>query len=262
MFNITRLQDGLFEIPEAQFLYVGDDAQGSKLRTAKTRLNRKVPVNCFLLRHDGEFTMIDSGTGLAWGPDLGKARDALAAENVTPEMIDRVILTHIHGDHALGLFQDDKAYFPRARIIVPREELDFWTDPAVRNAAPTDNEGTFAIADALLQHYAGRIDEFTGNYPLPGIEAIKLPGHTPGHTGYLFASNEGQLLLWGDALHVPAAQAPDPRFGLAYDNDAKTGYETRLAILARAADEGFKVSGGHLDGFFRVTISGAGYQLT
>jgi glyoxylase-like metal-dependent hydrolase (beta-lactamase superfamily II) len=256
MFQVTRLQDGVFEIPADSFIYVGDEAKSASLRAEKAGAGTPVPVNCFLLRGGAEVILVDAGTGSAWGPGLGHARTALAAQDIPPEAVDRVILTHVHGDHALGLFEGEAAYFPRARISVPATELAFFTDEAARAAASEDERSVFDIAKMLVSLYAGRIDVFEGSDACPGISAVPLPGHTPGHTGYRLETPDGEMLLWGDT-----AQPRDPHIGLIYDNDPEQAFRTRQAAFALAAAEGLKVSGGHLDGFFRVVPAGAGFRL-
>jgi glyoxylase-like metal-dependent hydrolase (beta-lactamase superfamily II) len=261
MFDVIRLVDGVFEIPADSFLYVGDEAEGARIRAAKAGAGTPVPVNCFLLKGAAEVILIDAGTGTAWGPGLGHARAALEAEDILPDTVDRVLLTHVHGDHALGLFEGDAAYFPRARISVPATDLAFFTDPANRAAEPEARRSVFDIADKLLRLYAGRIDAFEGDAPLPGITAIPLPGHTPGHTGYQLETPEGGLLLWGDAMHLADAQPRDQRIGLMYDQDPHRAWESRRAVLERAAEEHLRVGGGHLEGFFRVARDGGGFRL-
>jgi glyoxylase-like metal-dependent hydrolase (beta-lactamase superfamily II) len=261
MFQVTRLQDGVFEIPADSFIYVGDEAKSASLRAEKAGAPTPVPVNCFLLRGGAEVILVDAGTGSAWGPGLGHARTALAAQDIPPEAVDRVILTHVHGDHALGLFEGEAAYFPRARISVPATELAFFTDEAARAAASEDERSVFDIAKMLVSLYAGRIDVFEGSDACPGISAVPLPGHTPGHTGYRLETPDGEMLLWGDTAHLADVQPRDPHIGLIYDNDPEQAFRTRQAAFALAAAEGLKVSGGHLDGFFRVVPAGAGFRL-
>jgi glyoxylase-like metal-dependent hydrolase (beta-lactamase superfamily II) len=261
MFDVTRLQDGTFEIPAAAFIYVGDEAEGARIRAEKADAGTPIAVNCFLLRGSGEVILVDAGTGSAWGPGLGHARAALAAEEVPPNAVDRVILTHIHGDHALGLLDGEVAYFPRARISVPAAELGFFTDEAARAATPADRQSPFDLAKTLVAAYAGRIDVFEGGEAYPGVTAVPLPGHTPGHTGYRLRTPEGEILLWGDAAHLAEAQTRDPRLGLIYDHDPEQAVQTRQAAFALAADEGLRVSGGHITGFFRVLRDGEGFRL-
>jgi glyoxylase-like metal-dependent hydrolase (beta-lactamase superfamily II) len=261
MFQVTRLQDGIFEIPAEHLIYVGDEARGAALRAEKAGAGTPIPVNCFLLRGSAEVLLVDAGTGPAWGPGLGHARAALAAEDIPVDAVDRVILTHVHGDHALGLFDGEGAYFPRARISVPATELAFFTDEAARAAASGDHRSVFDIAAKLVAVYGGRIDAFEGSEVHPGVTAVPLPGHTPGHTGYRLATPNGTVLLWGDAGHLADVQPRDPRVGLIYDSDPEQAVETRRAALALAAQEGLQLSGGHLPGFFRVVAEGDGFRL-
>ena len=261
MFQVTRLQDGIFEIPADAFIYVGDEAKGAAIRAEKAGAGTPVPVNCFLLRGEAEVILVDAGTGSAWGPGLGHARAALAAEDVPPEAVDRIILTHVHGDHALGLFEGEAAYFPRARISVPAVELAYFTDEAARAATPEERQSVFDIAKTLVSLYAGRIDVFEGSEAYPGIAAVPLPGHTPGHTGYRLETREGEILLWGDTAHLAEVQPRDPRVGLIYDNDPEQAFRTRRTALTLAASDGLRVSGGHLAGFFRVVRDGETFRL-
>jgi glyoxylase-like metal-dependent hydrolase (beta-lactamase superfamily II) len=261
MFQVTRLQDGTFEIPADAFIYVGDEAKGASIRAEKAGAGTPVPVNCFLLRGSGEVILVDAGTGTAWGPGLGHARAALAAEGISPEAVDRVILTHIHGDHALGLFEGDTAYFPRARISVSAVELAYLTDEAARAAAPEERQSVFDMAKTLVSVYAERIDAFEGTDAHPGITAVPLPGHTPGHTGYRLETPDGEILLWGDTAHLAEVQPRDPRIALTYDTNSGHALETRRAALAQAATEDLRVGGGHLPGFFRVVPDGDGFRM-
>ena len=261
MFQVTRLQDGIFEVPAEAFLHVGDEAKGARLREAKAGATTPIPVNCFLLRGGPELILVDAGTGTAWGPGLGHARAAMAAEGITPEAVDRVILTHVHGDHALGLFEGDAAYFPRARISLPATELAYLTDEASRAAASDERKSVFDMADKLTSLYAGRIDTFAGTDVVPGITAVALPGHTLGHTGYRFETPEGTLLLWGDTLHIRDLQPGNPGTGLVFDADPVQALQTRQATLAMAASEGLRVGGGHLPGIFRVLPDGEVFRL-
>ena len=261
MFQVTRLQDGIFEIPAETFIYVGDEAKGASIRAGKAGAGTPVPVNCFLLRGSAEVILVDTGAGSAWGPGLGHARATMGAEDIAPDSVDRVILTHLHGDHALGLFEGDAAYFPRARITVPAVDLAYFTDDAARAATSEDRQSVFDIAKKLVHVYAGRIDVFEGSEPHPGITAVPLPGHTPGHTGYRLQTPEGEVLLWGDTAHLAEVQPADPRIGLIYDTDRDQALKTRRAALAMAAAEGLKVGGGHLPGLFRVVAEGDAFRM-
>jgi glyoxylase-like metal-dependent hydrolase (beta-lactamase superfamily II) len=259
--EIVLLHDGLFEV-KAEYLVHLDGA--AALATAKKRWGQAsvtVDVNCFaLLGPDGPM-LIDAGTGNAWGPNFGKARLALEQKGFRPNEIIRVLLTHIHGDHALGLLNDDStAYFPNAEIWIPDADLGFFGEPAMRATIPEARRGGFDVAEKLLQAYGARIRAITSGPILDDLEAVSLPGHTPGHTGYRLTSNDASLMILGDTLHIAELQLADPKIGLVFDLDPRKSAQTRLAVLDQAARQGWIVAGGHISGFSRIVQETAGFR--
>jgi glyoxylase-like metal-dependent hydrolase (beta-lactamase superfamily II) len=222
----------------------------------------RIVVNCFVLRGPGGIILVDAGTGTSWGEAYGHARTGLEALGVTRESVDRVLITHLHGDHALGLFDGEAPYFPNARILVPDPELGFFTDADKRLSTPENRRGGFAIAETLLRLYPDRVDAISDvDDVLPGVSLIPLPGHTHGQSGYLVDNGGRDLLLWGDAVHLETLQAADPDVGLVFDLDGAVAAATRRDILGRASDLGWIVSGGHVEGFKTVRRAGNAFEL-
>jgi glyoxylase-like metal-dependent hydrolase (beta-lactamase superfamily II) len=98
---------------------------------------------------------------------------------------------------------------------------------------------------------------------IPGIHAVFLPGHTPGHTGYRIGDTGASVLIWGDLVNQPVVQCAFPEAGFFSDADAALAVRTRKAMLSKAADENLLVAGMHIEfpGFARVVREGAGYRL-
>ncbi len=263
VYSVMPLSDGIFEPSSDVVMHPGGEEPRQAVRQ-RLGATLHMEVNCFLLRGPDGIALIDAGTGEHWGPALGHARAALKAAGVAPEQVARVLLTHVHGDHALGLLDGEAtAWLPRADILVPEAEFHFFTDPAARAALPEARRSAFGIMERLLRAYEGRIRTFP-NGPIvafPGIEAIPLPGHTPGHTGFLLRGGARDLLLWGDALHLFTEQAADPRTGLVYDIDPALAIRTRQEMLARAAREGWMVAGAHVPGYGVIESTGEGYRV-
>lgn len=259
-YDVLILDDGVFEAPLDVLIHAGGEAarDGAVMRWAKPKV--RIPVNCFALKGADGITLIDAGTGPSWGEAMGHAPAAMTKAGIVPEQVERVLITHLHGDHALGLFDGDRARFPKAEIIVPEADFGFFGNEANRARTPQNRQGGFAVTAAVKKHYAGRIHPAPAGTVRPGIRLIPLPGHTAGHSGYLI-EGEHSLLLWGDALHLSDLQATDPGIGLVYDFDADTALASRRTILARAAIEGWIVSGGHIEGFRHVVASAARYDL-
>ncbi len=260
-YEVILLHDGVFEAPADVLIHADGGAARQRAIEALGKPMLQVDVNCFALRGAEGIILVDAGTGTAWGPKYGHARSALQEAGITPEQIQLILLTHIHGDHALGLFDGDAPYFPNAEIFVPGRDFAFFTDPVAREATPEARRGGFKIAEQLVRIYGSRVREIPDGLVLAGIEARPLPGHTPGHTGYLVRGEDKDLLIWGDTLHLADLQPGDPKIGLVFDLDAEMAVRTRQTTLDDAAREGWIIAGGHITGFGRVERASEGYKI-
>lgn len=84
------------------------------------------PYLCVVITTDDHRVLIDTGAGKL-GLNTGKLLTALRAEDITPEAIDTVILTHAHPDHLGGNTRNGKSVFPNARFVIGEAEWNFWT---------------------------------------------------------------------------------------------------------------------------------------
>jgi glyoxylase-like metal-dependent hydrolase (beta-lactamase superfamily II) len=259
-YEVILLFDGPLAVPSEGITHAdGPEAR----RRVIERLGPTVTmdVNHFALRGPNGISLVDAGTGTEWTPSLGRAREAMQASGILPEAIDRVLLTHLHFDHAQGLLIGDDAYFPRAEVWVPEADLRFFTDGAARDALPESRRNGFYLTDRILRAYGKRLRPIPHGVVMPGVETVPLPGHTPGQAGYLLRGAGDAILFWGDVLHLDAEQPADPKIGFVFDLDAETALATRRRMLERAADEGWAIGGGHLSGFGRVRRRGEAFEV-
>jgi glyoxylase-like metal-dependent hydrolase (beta-lactamase superfamily II) len=194
---------------------------------------------------------------------FGGARRALAEMGIEPAHIDQVMLTHVHSDHALGLLDGDAPWLPLAKILIPEAELAFFTDKSARQSIPEGRRTGFDITERLLNSYSHRITPIAqGAVPnAPGINALPLPGHTPGHSGYRLQGKGEDLLIWADTVHLRDAQLADPDIGLIYDIDPRTARQTRRALLGQVAAEGWLVAGSHIAGINRLSRKNEDFEI-
>ena len=214
----------------------------------------KHATNAFLIKAPGRNILVDSGTG-AGGIILDKIRKL----GVTPEDIDTVLLTHMHGDHIGSLQRDGRAVFPRARIYLSLRELEYFTRTNINQGAVN-----------ALAPYGSQISAFTPGTLnnrlteiLPGITPIAAYGHTPGHTVYLIESHGEKFLIAGDILHVALVQFPAPQISATYDMDAEMAATTRARVLDYAAMNKIPLGGMHIvyPGAGMVEADGSGFKF-
>jgi glyoxylase-like metal-dependent hydrolase (beta-lactamase superfamily II) len=187
--------------------------------------------------------------------------DNLAAAGVAPAEVDAVLMTHLHIDHVGGLLSADGApAFPNADLLIAAPEAAFWFDPANAAAAPEAAKPAFDLAVRMTAPYGDRLHRFGAGEPVPGIEAVPLYGHTPGHTGYALGSGDHKLLIWGDVFHFPDIESRQPGVGIPFDSDPAMAIATRQRILETAARERFLVAGMHMHfpAFARIAAAGDG----
>jgi glyoxylase-like metal-dependent hydrolase (beta-lactamase superfamily II) len=220
-------------------------------------------VNTFVIQSPGQTLLIDTGAGSMMSPTAGLMMGNLAAAGIAPADIDAVLMTHLHIDHVGALLDADGApAFPNADLLIPQAEADFWFSEAHEAAAPEAKRPGFALARRMTSPYGARLKTFA-SAPAPGIEAVKLPGHTPGHTGYALGSGTDRLLIWGDIMHAPEIQSRRPDAAVPFDTDQALATSTRKAVLARVAEERLLVAGMHLHfpAFAYFVADGEGYTL-
>lgn len=265
-FTVTPLRDGLFPLVPSM-IPAAESAAGRALLTTAglpPQGPSPEPVNAFLIRRGARHWLLDAGCGTVLGPGFDRVTASLAAEGVRPDQIETVWLTHLHADHAGGLLTPSRAArFPNAELVLQDREAAYWSDAGARAGASAALAPMFDTAQAVLAAYPGRIRRIAGEAELaPGVQAVPLPGHTPGHMGVLVSDGAERLLIWGDIVHSRLLQMPHPDWTVIWDTDPAQAVATRRRILDRAAEEGLSVAGMHLATRGRVARSGAGYVLT
>ncbi|TQK72962.1 MBL fold metallo-hydrolase [Nocardioides sp. SLBN-35] len=169
----------------------------------------------------------------------------LAALDVDPADVRRIVVSHFHGDHVGGLLDH-----PRARIIAgasgATHALSLRGINAVRHAIlpallPDDLRDRLDPVDAFPAVQVGglRTWDLLGDRSLL---AVDLPGHMPGHLGLLFTSGGRQVLLVGDAAWTSRSfrdLKPPSRLakGVMHDWDATVRTLGVLHVLDAAHDD-------------------------
>jgi len=220
--------------------------------------------NNYIIRTKHHIALVDTGAGPFIYDTSGKMLANAEVAGIAPADIDIILFTHIHPDHISGLMDADwNKVFPHAVIKMHAAEFEFWLsrDAPSYKIAHVKHEADHVTR--FMAPYLNQIELFETGEVLPGVTTVALPGHTPGHTGYLISSQEEELLIWGDIIHWPVVQFALPNAAMAYDVDPVQATATRWAILDKAATGGMLVAGMHLyfPGLARVRREGGAFAM-
>jgi glyoxylase-like metal-dependent hydrolase (beta-lactamase superfamily II) len=246
--EVTSMLDGYIDIPPT--VLQADPALVKSLLNAGgwPDAPMRLPVNTFLVNTGEKLVLLDAGGAKMLGPTAGRLGQCLAAAGVTPEQIDEVYITHMHGDHLHGTVTPDGGrMFPNAILRIAKADMDYWTNPEIEAKAPDNQKGRFIPAKRAVAAYGAAIKPFElGEELTAGISSVSASGHTPGHSCFMVKSGNARLLAVGDTLHVAPVQFPRPEITVAFDWDQTKARATRLAIFEQAVKEGIPIAAVHL----------------
>ncbi len=263
---VTALSDGYLD-GTVEVLQNIEPAEAARMLAAAFRPGRRTSVNCFAIRSADRLALIETGSGNYLQPSAGKLRSNLAAAGIEPDAVEAVLLTHMHPDHSAGLTDPETGHrlFANAELVVHANEPQHWDDDAaMAKASERARKLYFQAAREQIAPYRDRLRAFAGGGEVfPGVTAVPLHGHTPGHCGYMISSGSESLLVWGDIIHVPEIQVPRPEVTMEFDTDPDAAAATRRRTFDRVASERLLVAGMHIHfpGFAHLVRDGDGYAM-
>jgi glyoxylase-like metal-dependent hydrolase (beta-lactamase superfamily II) len=185
-----------------------------KKAPADARNRITLAMNCLLVHSAGKRILIETGVGDKMN---AKLRDIYAIDGpyleqglqdrgLTPADIDIVVNTHLHFDHCGGNTRIEKEKivpaFPKARYVVHRGEFEHALNPTERDRASyiPDNYLPVQAAEQFeLLDDDGKI--------APGVNLVRLPGHTANMFGVKLTGGGKTAFLFSDlvpmTVHLP-----------------------------------------------------------
>jgi N-acyl homoserine lactone hydrolase len=250
--KIHAIQTGTVAITTAWRAGVGH----GRRRLAHTLLDRSwtepLPIYAFAIEHPEGVIVVDTGENAGasdpgyfprWHPVFRMAvRESVSPEEeigpqlaslgIAPGDVRRVVLTHLHTDHAGGLH-----HFQDAQILVARAEIEYatgwrgqvrgypnsrwpsWFDPTALDLDQVPH-GPFPQSRRLTR--AG------------DVTLVPLPGHSPGHMGVLVEDGNHTVLLAGDSSYTQDALVRGIVDGVGPDEAAERVTHERIRAYAAA----------------------------
>jgi glyoxylase-like metal-dependent hydrolase (beta-lactamase superfamily II) len=245
--TLLAISDGFIRIPP-DFIGTRDHPTAAYDALHADMDEVRLPIGCFYLPGERN-TLIDAGYGPYDYDDRGlmvggRLLEGLRQEDVAPDDVDVLVLSHLHSDHT-GWLADEhgEPTFAKARVQVGRSD---WEHFVTEGSDPAPEPHVLAGLLALAER--GQVDLIDGEVDVvPGLRRIPAPGHTPGHSIYAVHDRRDRVLLLGDAIYCPQ-QLTELDWAAAQDVDPVTAAITRQRLVRDLEEGGGQAIGCHFPG--------------
>lgn len=232
--KIIPLSEGSFTIDQTKefvpFNLALDDLQ------ARSRGSLLVEIQPFLVITQDDILLLDTGLGFKDDAGVLQLHNNLALHGIYPSDITKVLMSHLHKDHAGGMVMFDQLRneyqlsFPNATYYIHKKEMDF----ALKGQNPSYNLeklGCLLNSDqvSFLHADQGTIDD--------NIHYQLSSGHSPFHQVFTIKQDNEIVFFGGD--EAPQLQQMKTKFIAKYDADGKRAMELRQTWMEKGKQEGW-----------------------
>ncbi len=229
MTNIFPLSEGTFTIGHDKIFYpfdentdeLNDRAPGSLL----------VEVQPFAVVNDKDIILLDTGLGFYHPDENGKSmlENLLAQHNILPEEVSKILMSHLHKDHAGGLVP---GLFPNATIYIYQPELEYADKTGMPSYYSEDLQWLKTAANVeFLNGEAGTIDNY--------IQFRHSGGHAPNHIVFLIDDDAGNTIFFGGD-EAPQWKQMKIKYIAKYDYNGRKAMELRQQWAEEGAVGGWQ----------------------
>lgn len=219
--KIIPLSEGSFTIDKSK-QFVPFDTGNDELQDRPTG-SLLVEVQPFVVITPEDVLLLDTGLGFAGKDGTLQLHRNLMDHGINPSEVTKVLLTHLHKDHAGGVSlkgegpEGHALSFPRATYFVQQQEMEF----AFEKGFPSYITGEL---ECLRQSPQLRL--LKGNGVINGYIKYEVSGgHCPFHQVFWIVDGGERIFFGGD--EAPQLQQMKSRFVAKYDYDGRKAMELR-----------------------------------
>ena len=228
--KIFPLSEGTFTVDKTKH-FVSFDDEKDKLQ-ARSSGSLLVEIQPFAVVTSKDILLLD--TGLGFNDANGNMQIYQNLENaaIDPMAVTKVLLTHLHKDHAGGIAREvnkkRQLSFPHAKYYVQKKELEFAFKKGLPSFIPDELETLKNSSQVvLLEDDSGSIDSY--------IDYRVTAAHSPYHQVFWIKENDEIIFFGGD--DAPQLQQMKHRFVAKYDHDGKKASQLRQQWLQEGKKE-------------------------
>jgi glyoxylase-like metal-dependent hydrolase (beta-lactamase superfamily II) len=216
--KIIPLSEGTFTIDKTKLFVRFDDTKDELQERSRGSL--LVEVQPFVVVTSKDVLLLDTGLGFSQNGTMQIHQNLLDA-GIDPSSITKVLLTHLHKDHAGGVSEDNDHFrlsFTAAVYYLQERELNFSFEKGMPSFIPDELVALKNSSQVvLLNEDSGVIDNYI-SYELTGA-------HSPYHQVFWIKESDEIIFFGGD--DAPQLQQMKHRFVAKYDYDGKKAMELR-----------------------------------
>jgi glyoxylase-like metal-dependent hydrolase (beta-lactamase superfamily II) len=219
--KVFPLSEGSFTIGhDKQFVPFDESTQEL---TDRPKGSLHVEVQPFLIAIGDDLILLDTGLGFSNSNGEMQIHENLKKLGISPKQITRVLLSHLHKDHAGGLLKENEygvtvPAFPEAAYYVYRAEAEFALETGYPSYHPEELRPLLESNQVVwLEGNEGRIDEH--------ITFRHSGGHSPQHIVFLIEDGDEIVFFGGD--EAPQLKQMKIRYVAKYDFDGKRAMQLR-----------------------------------
>jgi glyoxylase-like metal-dependent hydrolase (beta-lactamase superfamily II) len=192
-----------------------------------------VEVQPFVVITEKDVLLLDGGLGFSVNGSLQLYHN-LREHNIAPEHITKVLMTHLHKDHAGGITRKDHLgnyhlSFPNATYYIQAEELAYAFDIGFPSYLTEELMVLQNHPQVQLLHGNGTIDAYI-RYEVTGA-------HSKFHQVFWITENDDVFFFGGD--DAPQLGQMRKRYSAKYDFDGKLAMELRHEWWEQGQREGW-----------------------
>ena len=230
--QVIPLSEGAFTIDKTKVFVPFDTEKDDLQQRAIGSL--LVEVQPFIVITNNDVLLIDTGLGFSKNGEL-QLHANLKAAGIPPERVTKVLMSHLHKDHAGGVSQRDRIgnyslAFPTATYYVQKQEFDF----AMETGFPS-----YMSEEIAVLHNHPQVQWLNGDGTIDGyIQHQITAAHSPFHQVFWIRENNETIFFGGD--DAPQLQQMKSKFVAKYDYDGKKCMELRQQWWEEGNNQGWK----------------------
>jgi glyoxylase-like metal-dependent hydrolase (beta-lactamase superfamily II) len=230
--KIIPLSEGSFTIDKTK-LFVPFDTSTDDLQKRPVG-SLLVEVQPFVVITSEDVLLLDAGLGFNTDKGILQLHQNLMDNGINPSEITKVLMTHLHKDHAGGVCMEQNGNkelsFPNAKWYIQEKELQY----AFEKGFPS-----YITEELEVLKGAPQVELLKGDGVIGGYIKHAITGaHSKYHQVYWIVDGGETLFFGGD--DAPQLQQMRTRFVAKYDDDGKKAMELRQEWWKQGGEEKWK----------------------